>query len=89
MFGDVLIDPVLPKKLNGLTFAIKENNKNVVYKYHISKNTFAPYRITINGKEAQNLRRAENPYRAGGALIAGNTFDAMLNKTENSVEIFM
>jgi hypothetical protein len=45
--------------------------------------------VTINGKEAQGLRHAENPYRAGGALIAGNTFDAMLNRAENCVEIFM
>jgi cellobiose phosphorylase len=89
MFNDILIDPVLPKKLDGLTFAVKENGKNVVYKYHITKNTSSPYRISINGKEVTNLRRGENPYRAGGVLIDNKTFSAMLNRAENIVEIYI
>ncbi len=89
MFNDILIDPVLPKKLDGLTFAIKENGKKVTYKYHIAKNTYSPNRIVVNGKEIKDLRYAANPYRSGGALISGKAFDALLNRPDNVVEIYI
>ena len=89
MYENILIDPVLPKKLDGFEFYMCQNGKGVTYKYHITKKTTSPYKIIVNTKEAPIVGYTQNPYRAGGALVNKKVFETMLNLKENTVHVYL
>jgi len=88
-FDDVLLDPVIPKKLSGLTYTALYDNIELEYKYIINRNNCSPYKIIINGEEMRELKYMENPYRSGGVLISRERFKAQLTKKMNRIEIYM
>ncbi|HET6262510.1 MAG TPA: hypothetical protein VFG99_09775, partial [Chloroflexia bacterium] len=59
------------------------------YVYRVQGRGFAPRAIRINGQEMSIERRAENPYREGGALISRSAFLDALDRDRNVVEIFV
>lgn len=69
--GDLVIDPVLPKTLDGLEFQFNYAGIAVTFIYHVDRAERT--RITINGQDvaADAIR---NRYRAGGVRIAGADF---------------
>ena len=86
-FGHVVIDPVLPRELDGLTVQFKYGAENVTYRYHIQNDVdFEVQQITING---QNIAFTfdENPYRPGGARIRQTEFQRWLTQADNRVEV--
>jgi 1,2-beta-oligoglucan phosphorylase len=87
LFSDVVLDPVLPKSLDGLTFDFDYAGRPVRYLYHVSGQGFSPERVTINGADVTNARHADNPYRAGGVLIPKSDFIQRLDGDSNLVEI--
>lgn len=89
LFNDVLIDPVIPKKLNGLIFESRYNTKKIKYKYIIKENSHSPKKVLINGENIEISSYDENPYRKGGALIDKKIFEEKLNSDNNMVEIYM
>lgn len=88
-FGRVVIDPVLPKSMNGVELCLDWNGKRVRWIYHIISQSFAPYRIVVNGLLLEDFERVHQPYRAGGLAVDAEQFDAMLDATENTVEIYL
>lgn len=88
-YDDMVIDPVLPKKLDGLTFDFKYRDKQVQYHYHVKEQGYSPVKIKINGKLVADVKRLENPYRAGGALIKRTWLLRQLNRKRNIVEVYI
>lgn len=89
LFEDLVFDPVLPRRLDGLEFDFEQGGRRVRYTYHVARRVFSPERIVVNGREVGEARYGENPYRRGGFLVRKTTFDAMLDRDENSVEIYL
>jgi cellobiose phosphorylase len=84
--GKIIIDPVLPYALDGLSASINLFGHQVTFNYSVTKGTFSPKAISINGKDLQ-LTYQENKYRQGGAVIPTERFLALLNDQLNIVEI--
>jgi cellobiose phosphorylase len=88
-FGHVVIDPVLPKDLNGLSVQFKYGEANVRYHYHIQNDVdVAVQQITINGREV-DFAFDRNPYRRGGAMIPQGEFQRRLTQADNRVEVII
>ncbi|MCA9501186.1 MAG: hypothetical protein KC588_18485, partial [Nitrospira sp.] len=68
-YNDVVIDPVLPKQLNGLRFDFSLDEKPITVIYSIAGDEPTSVQsVTINGTET-GCRRDHNPYRTAGVRI--------------------
>jgi cellobiose phosphorylase len=85
--GEMVIDPILPAKLNGMQFEFVWNGLPVTFIYRIS-DAKQITKVAINGKEMPLIPSA-NRYRTGGMQIPGEQLQASLNATSNRIEIFM
>lgn len=88
-FDDVVFDPVLPRRADGLTFDFEYRGRPVRYLYHVAGAGFSPREVRVNGRPLPGGRHADNPYRPGGVLVSRCTFDEALGSGENVVEIFV
>jgi len=88
-FSDVVLDPVMPRKMDGLKFDFEFEGKKITYHYHIQKSVCSPSQVMVNGKLVADLRYEPNAYRRGGALISKTAFRSMLNRKDNQVEIYL
>ncbi len=88
-FDDIVIDPVLPRRADGLTFDFESEGRPVRYLYHVEGPGFGPREVRINGRSMPGGRYSDNPYRQGGMVIAKQTFREALARDENLVEIFI
>ncbi len=86
-YGRVVIDPVLPKSMDGAELDLDWNGKRVRWVYQVKKQSFDPAIVLVNGVPVENFQRLGNPYRAGGLSIPADTFNLMLTQKENTVEI--
>jgi cellobiose phosphorylase len=86
--GKIILDPVIPHSLDGLTASIDFMSHPVTFKYAIKENCFGPKAISINGIPV-HFTYEDNKYRQGGAVIQTEHFLAMLNSLENVVEILL
>lgn len=87
-WGNVIIDPVMPYSLDGLTVSMIFMNRRVSFRYEVRVNTSGPERISINGRDV--VHSAENnSYRRGGAVIQASLFSTMLDRPDNSVDIYL
>ncbi|MFF2446377.1 GH36-type glycosyl hydrolase domain-containing protein [Neobacillus sp. NPDC058068] len=84
--GDLIIDPVLPKTLDGLKFTFMLNGKPVRFIYHLEGNSVN--RVLLNGKEA-SIEALQNRYRQSGVRITKQQLEQSLLSTSNTIEIFM
>jgi cellobiose phosphorylase len=87
-YGNVIIDPVMPKSFNGLKVQMDFMGFSLTLLYFIKDKGFSPTRIIVNGKSINYLLE-ENKYRDGGAIIPMNQFLNIINKQENRVEIYL
>ena len=87
-FDDVVLDPVLPRCADGLTFDFEYRGSPVRYLYHVAGDGFSPREVRINGRRLPGGRHADNPYRPGGMLVSKRAFGMALDRDENLVEIF-
>jgi cellobiose phosphorylase len=85
-FGNIIVDPVIPHSLDGLSASMDFMGHSVTLKYAIRESSFSPKSISINGKVVK-FTYEDNKYRQGGSVIPGNQFFAMLNQQDNIVEI--
>jgi cellobiose phosphorylase len=85
-FGDLILDPVLARELDGLRASMRLRGRHVTFVYRVSGAGFGPRAISINGKPAKFDREA-NPYRDGGAVLSLQDFVSMLDADENTVEL--
>lgn len=84
--GDLVIDPVLPKELNGLTFRYRWSGKEVLFRYTIGGASVKE--ITINGRSVP-FSKLENRYREGGARVSRGDVDTCFGDGLNEVDIVM
>ncbi len=87
-YNNIVIDPVMPLEMNGLTATIDFLGYQLTIKYNIQQETYHPKRILMNGNEVSFTDEFNN-YRIGGAVIARDTFISMLNPNSNTVEIYL
>jgi CRISPR-associated protein Csx3 len=87
LFEDVVLDPVLPRRADGLTFDFEFDGRRVQYRYRITGDRTSPREVIVNGRPLGDGRRIANPYRPGGIAIPRAAFGAGLDRDENVVEI--
>lgn len=85
-FGNLIIDPVMARSLDGLQASMRFRGRAVTFVYRVGGPGFGPHAVSINGKAAV-FDRENNPYRQGGAVIPLERFIAMLDTDRNRVEI--
>ena len=85
-YGNVVLDPVLPRSLDGLQASLRFRGRPVTFVYRVSGPGFGPRAISINGRAA-DFDREDNRFRQGGAVIPLPRFLASLDTGDNSVEI--
>jgi len=84
--GKIIVDPVLPHSLDGLSASLDLLDHAVTFNYVVNEGNFSPKVVSINGKAIQ-FKYEENQYRNGGAVISRGQFLAMLDRQENIVEV--
>jgi cellobiose phosphorylase len=85
-FGNIIVDPVIPHSLDGLSASIDFMGHSATFIYEIKECCFSPKAISINGKPIK-FKYEDNKYRQGGAVIPTDQFLAMLNQQDNTIEI--
>ena len=86
--GNIIIDPVIPHSLDGLSASMDFMGHSVTFRYAMKEDSFGPKTITVNDKPVK-FTYERNKYRQGGAVIPTDQFLAMLNQQDNTVEILM
>jgi cellobiose phosphorylase len=84
--GRIIMDPVMPHSLDGLSASMDLLGHAVTCTYAVKEGNFNPKAVSINGK-ALTFGYEGNPYRAGGAVISTEQFLAMLDRQKNTVEV--
>ncbi|MDY0252792.1 MAG: hypothetical protein RBR30_00120 [Tenuifilaceae bacterium] len=87
-YGNIIIDPVLPKSFNGFSAGMNFMGKSVEIVYHVKSREYGPNSILINGRPV-SFSIEENPYREGGALIPKANFLEQLNEGKNEIAIYL
>jgi len=82
----LVVDPVIPKALDGLRAEIELAGKRVDVVYHIAAAGHGPTALTLNGT-ALPFERTANPYRCGAAQIAMAAVTALLNDQANTLSV--
>jgi len=85
--GDLVLDPVLPRALDGLVAEVTREERQIEFRYTVGERGFGPKRVCVNGQTLPSDRRDANPYREGGVRIAADRFAALLHGGANVVEI--
>jgi CRISPR-associated protein Csx3 len=88
-FDDVVVDPVLPRSADGLTFDIDRDGRAVRYRYHVTGAGYSPAAVHVNGRAQTADRMSANPYRPGGFVVSRQAFDTALDQDQNLVEVFV
>jgi cellobiose phosphorylase len=88
-YDDVVLDPVLPHRADGLTFDFAFDGRRVQYRYRVTGDGFSPKEVRVNGRPMPGDRYADNPYRRGGLLIERRAFRDFLDADRNVVEILV
>jgi cellobiose phosphorylase len=70
-FGNLIIDPVLSRSLDGLEARLRIVGRPVVFAYHVQGQGFGPRALSISGKAAP-FDSESNAYRRGGAVMPSN-----------------
>ncbi|MNZ83654.1 hypothetical protein D3C78_1023890 [compost metagenome] len=84
--GDLVIDPVLPAKLDGAHFEFRYNGVPVNFVYRVKEGFVRS--VKVNGIEV-DAERIENPYRTGGLLIRQADFSRLSRNGVTIMEIEM
>jgi cellobiose phosphorylase len=80
------IDPVLPKRLDGLAVERVLADRAVRVVYAIAERGCGPVALELNGSPLP-FARAPNPYRLGGAEVAMATFSDRLGASGNELVV--
>jgi 1,2-beta-oligoglucan phosphorylase len=88
-YGRVVFDPVLSLSLNGAVLSLDWYGKRVRWVYHVAGQAFGPDRIVVNGAPLVDCQRVPQAYRQGGLSIDATHFNTLLNRDENTVDIYL
>jgi cellobiose phosphorylase len=84
--GDLVLDPVLPADMDGLTFRYQWAGKDILFRYTIGG--AALKEVTVNGKPV-TFGKLGNRYRDGGARIARGELEKLLEGGLNEIRIVL
>ena len=87
-YENVIIDPVLPYYLDGLSASIDLRGGTVRFNYTVKEGNFSPKAIYINGTRVR-ITHEENKYRKGGAVIPAYKFASLITPHDNVVEVYL
>jgi cellobiose phosphorylase len=82
----LVLDPVIPKSLDGLRADVELAGKRVSVVYNTEELGHGPTAVTLNGK-ALRFDREANPYRAGGVEVSMAALHELLTGSANTLEI--
>lgn len=85
-FDEVVFDPVLPRRLDGLVAEITLCGRPVTLSFRVYTSSHSPEFITVNGRRLDG-RAAANPYRKGGLRVAVVQLSAHLTAGSNRIEV--
>ncbi|HVU36221.1 MAG TPA: hypothetical protein VHE61_22475 [Opitutaceae bacterium] len=86
-FDDLILDPVLPRKLDGLSAETVIWGRRVELRYRVVAPSSGVRTVRVNGTSCSVARRVTNPYRTGGVLLARPTLEPLLCAPLNQIEI--
>ncbi|WLD92808.1 GH36-type glycosyl hydrolase domain-containing protein [Alkalihalobacillus sp. AL-G] len=81
--GNLVVDPVLPAKLDGLRFEYRFMDRPVTIVYHLDQNE---NRIVVNGCSVE-ASSVSNRYREGGFVVDRTELGSLLKNEDNMIEI--
>ncbi len=82
------IDPVLPRRLNGLSLTTDRLGTTARIRYFVSGKNKGLRRIEINGRPV-SFSRSANPYRLGGAVISDRLLTENENKSIPEIKVYL
>ena len=82
----LVIDPVIPKVLDGLCADVEIAGKPVKIVYRITSVGHGPTSLTLNGTELP-FRREANPYRSGGVEVSMAALSQLLTAGPNTLQV--
>jgi len=86
-FGDVVFDPVLPSRLDGLIAHLTLLARPIEVRYRVRDGSVAPAGIVVNGERLTLTARENNPYRVGGWRVTAEDLSPLLNRERNTIEL--
>ncbi|HEX4139211.1 MAG TPA: hypothetical protein VHY09_02615 [Candidatus Methylacidiphilales bacterium] len=86
-FGEIVLDPVLPTALDGLTARLSFAGKAIEVQYRVRSQAHTPKAITVNDRPFTAFRPLESAYRSGGIALSGPAFSAALDRPLNRVQV--
>jgi len=86
--GNVIIDPVLPSSMDGLSASLDFLGRSLTIKYLVKDGNYSPRSVSINGN-AVSFAYEDNKYRRGGAVIQADEFIVMMNRQVNMIEVVL
>ena len=83
---NIILDPVLPKSLDGLSVSLALLGHNTTITYSVKHNTHSPKEIVINGTKIEFIHD-ENQYRPGGAILPREILMSHLSLPTNMIHV--
>ena len=83
----LIIDPVMPASLDGLTISMALAGTQLELVYRIDAKGFGPTKVLLNGSEL-SFTRGQNPYRTGGAEIPMSAVRDYITPEANRIEVW-
>ena len=84
----IVLDPVVPKPLDGMRTRLVIGNRHVEIVYQIERKGSGPVSVNLNGEDLDFIRES-NPYRTGGARISRERFLSGLTEELNQLTIWL
>ena len=84
-FGEIVFDPVLPSRLDGLVACATLCGRPVRVRYRVRRGCYAPNAVSVNGTSLTSGRREANPYRTGGLCFRQDELAALLSSKDNVI----
>jgi cellobiose phosphorylase len=84
--SELVIDPVIPKALDGLRAEIELAGAKLSIEYHVAAAGHGPTALTLNGT-ALPFERVSNPYRVGGGTVAMTAITPLLARERNELRV--
>lgn len=88
-FDDVVFDPVLPARADGLAFDFELLGRPARFVYRVSGVGGSRRAVRINRHDLPDGRREANPYRPGGLLVSRRDVLKLLDPDANLVEVLI
>tara|TARA_R110002126_G_scaffold291587_1_gene453982 strand:+ start:24927 stop:28283 length:3357 start_codon:yes stop_codon:yes gene_type:complete len=87
-YDDVIIDPVIPKKFDGLEATINFKGHHLNIKFNVIEDEYHPKKIEINTKKIE-LSYQQNQYRKSGVVLKTDYFLSFLSNGANEMIIVL